>query len=293
MTAAINDCSCDICGSPDRKLLTIENDYPISRCRACGFLYVSAIPDASDGKVIGEYYSGSEDEIEANRVRYERVSDFLLAELKRQGAVGSLLDVGCGYGAFLEKAKNAGWDVFGTDLSEIAVDHARAILGSEKVLCSDLTPDIFGGRQFNAINLTNVLEHVPSPTATLKMCRELLTDGGLLTIRVPNLQMAGLKHRSMRLLEPFGVVPGGEMNYLASPPPSHLSGFTARTLRRLLEKCGFEPVAIKPSKLSAVVNERFVYKLYESATDLLYQITLHSLNISHTMLAVARIAAPK
>jgi 2-polyprenyl-3-methyl-5-hydroxy-6-metoxy-1,4-benzoquinol methylase len=293
MTAASNERSCDICGSAKRKLITIENDYPISRCLACGFIYVSRIPDVSSGKVIGEYYSGTEDEIEANRVRYERVSDFLLDEIERQGARGSLLDVGCGYGAFLEKAKSAGWEVYGTDLSEIAVEHARALLGSNRVECSDLTPDIFGGKRFDAINLTNVLEHVPSPTATLKMCRDLLTDDGVLTIRVPNLQLAGLKHHAVRFLEPFGVVPGGEMNYLASPPPSHLSGFTAKTLRRLLVQCGFEPVAVKPSKLSSVVNERLAYRIYESSTDALYQITLRNLNISHTMLAVARQASPK
>ena len=288
MKPVTSERDCDICGAGERKQITVENGYPISRCVACGFIYVSGFPDSTDGEGICEYYAGTEEEIEENRVRYERVSDFLLAELARQGASGTLLDVGCGYGAFLVKARAAGWDVYGTDLSKIAIDHVSDVLGLANVVRSDLMPGLFGGKRFDAINLTNVLEHVPSPTSTLRICRELLSDDGVLTIRVPNMQLAAVKQRAMVILKPLGLYTAGDLNYLASPPPSHLSGFTSQTLRRLLQKCAFEAVAIKPSKLSGIVNEKLPYRLYESATELVYRISLRTVNISHTMLAVAK-----
>ena len=155
---------CDLCGSSERRLITIENDYPISKCSQCGFVYVSRIPIVEDGKVLGEYYSGDENEIDANKKRYAAVTEFLLDEIGKLKRPGKLLDLGCGYGFFLEKARDAGWEVYGTDLSEIAVEYVRRHHGISNVECAELSNELFPGVKFDAINLTNVLEHVPSPT---------------------------------------------------------------------------------------------------------------------------------
>ena len=107
-------------------------------------------------------------------------------------------------------------------------------------------------------------------------------------IRVPNMMLTGIKHRLRRILKPLGLMPGGDINYLASPPPFHLVGFTAKTLRRLLDKCGFDVVQIKPSKLSSFVDEQLIYRVYELSTRVVYRISLRNVDISHTMLAIAK-----
>jgi 2-polyprenyl-3-methyl-5-hydroxy-6-metoxy-1,4-benzoquinol methylase len=117
---------CDLCGSQQKHLITTENDYPISCCSDCSLVYVSRVPRVDKGKVIGEYYSGDAEEIEAGRVRYSDVSEFLLDEIARvHPKKGALLDVGCGYGFFLLKARENGWKVFGTELSDVAVEYMR------------------------------------------------------------------------------------------------------------------------------------------------------------------------
>lgn len=282
------DRSCDLCGDSKHRPIVVENGYPIVRCASCGFVYVNQIPDVEDGKVVGEYYAGTSEEIEAGRARYESVSEFLLGEIERYTHKGSLLDVGCGYGFFLEAAGKAGWDVFGTDLSEIAVAHAKGSLGLTQVVCADLSPDLFGGRQFDAINLTNVLEHVPSPSVTLEACHRLLADGGILTIRVPNMNFARLRHRALPILRAIRIGKGGELSYLSSEPPIHLSGFAPDTLTRYFDKTGFTTLTIKPSKLSGLVHENPVFRVFEGSVSALHRISCDRLNLAPTILAVAR-----
>jgi 2-polyprenyl-3-methyl-5-hydroxy-6-metoxy-1,4-benzoquinol methylase len=282
------DRSCDLCGASKHTPIVVENGYPIVRCSSCGFVYVNQIPEVEDGKVVGEYYAGTLEEIEAGRARYESVSEFLLREIGRYSTPGSLLDVGCGYGFFLEAARNAGWDVFGTDLSEIAVAHAKETLGLNQVICADLSPNLFDGRRFDAINLTNVLEHVPSPSRTLEACYRLLSDGGILTIRVPNMNFARLRHRTLPILKAIKLGKGGELSYLSSEPPIHLSGFTPDTLTKYFDKTGFATLAIKPSKLSGLANEKSQYRVFEAIVSALYIHTGRRLNLTPTILAIAR-----
>ena len=283
------DRGCDLCGSLENKLITVEFSYPIVLCSKCGFIYVSSIPLATNGKVVDQIYGGTEDEIEDIRQRYQAVTVSLLDELEKYATGGNLLDVGCGYGFFLKAAQTRGWNVFGTDFSEIAVDHAKRLTGSSNFLISDVCRDLFGNVRFDAINLTNVLEHVPSPTETLQACRSLLLPGGILTIRVPNMTFSSIRHRLEFFLKAMRVREGaGEHCYLSSPPPFHLSGFSGSTLRQLFRKVGLETVEIKPSKLSSVADESFVFRYFESLFSVVYFGSGRSVNLSPTLLAIAK-----
>jgi SAM-dependent methyltransferase len=282
------DRSCDLCGESDHTPIVIENGYPIVRCRSCGFIYVNRIPEIEDGKVLGEYYSGSPEEIESSRGPYAKVFEFLLDEIERRASKGTLLDVGCGYGFFLSAARERGWDVFGTELSDIAIRYASEELAIGRIVCSDLSPDLFDGHRFDAINLTNVLEHVPSPTSTLMTCREMLKPGGIIAIRVPNMVFSAVRHRLLPLARHFKYGSGGELSYLSTHPPIHLSGFSPPSLDRVLRKCGFETVEIKPSKLSDPPSKIFPYSVFEKAVSVCFGLSASRINIGPTLLAMAR-----
>lgn len=280
--------NCDLCGSEKNKVVAVENDYPISKCCQCGFVYVSRIPKIENGKVIGEYYAGDHLEVEANRRRYDLVSDFLLNEIEKHAGIGSILDVGCGYGFFLTKARKRGWEVFGTELSEIATRYANQQQHLPHVVCSDLDPSLFDGRQFDAINLTNVLEHVPSPTRTLTLCGQMLRDGGILMIRVPNMRFSDLHLRLSPILKLFSGETFRNWGYLATPPPEHLSGFTPKTIKHLLESRRFDKVRIKPSKLSGLAGERLIFRGFDVFAKALSAVSAGRANVSPTLLAIAR-----
>jgi 2-polyprenyl-3-methyl-5-hydroxy-6-metoxy-1,4-benzoquinol methylase len=70
---------------------------------------------------------------------------------------GNLLDVGCGFGFFLLEAQRNGWEVYGTELSKIAVKYANTKQHLPNVFYADLSEKVFLNQKFEVINLTNVL----------------------------------------------------------------------------------------------------------------------------------------
>lgn len=288
MSELQKEVDCDLCGSAEKIYIKTEDGYPISRCQNCSLIYVNRIPQIEEGKVIGEYYEGTEREIELSRIRYQKVSEFLTAHLNQlHQQKGNLLDVGCGYGFFLLEAQKKGWKVFGTELSHIAVNYNREKQNLPNVFFSDLSDIDFPVEKFEAINLTNVLEHVPSPTQILENCHNRLETGGILLIRVPNMDFYNLKERFNSILKFVGLAKGGELNYLATRPPYHLIGYTSRTIRKYFSKVGLETIEVKPSKLSSMAEENIIFRALEVFVNILYKISFRRINISPTMLAIA------
>ena len=155
------------------------------------------------------------------------LADMRVRHLPRPPGRPRLLDVGCGNGTFLRDMRDAGWDVFGIDPDPGAVEAARETGASvEEGL---LTPETFAGQEFDAITLSHVIEHLPDPTATLSICRDLLKPGGHLWIATPNLESRG--HRRFR------------RHWRGLEPPRHLAIYTRRSLTGLLERLGFEVLA--------------------------------------------------
>jgi len=141
-----------------------------------------------------------------------------------------LLDLGCGNGAFLLRARSAGWDVVGIDLDPKAVETARrqgldVRLGEVEVL----GPSI---EQFDVITLSHVIEHVHHPVKVLQACYSLLKSGGFLWIDTPNITSEG--HRL------FGA------NWRGLEPPRHLVLFSSESMCNALIKLGFADVKTQP-----------------------------------------------
>jgi 2-polyprenyl-3-methyl-5-hydroxy-6-metoxy-1,4-benzoquinol methylase len=288
-TTNVIEKNCDLCGSAKKRLIREENGYPISECVDCSLVYVNQIPTVENGKVVGEYYSGDDAEIENNRHRYAEVSRYLVDEINRlRPEKGKLMDVGCGYGFFLMEAKKSGWDVYGTDLSDISIDYIRKNHGLENVWCADL-PDVeLPDGALSAINMTNVLEHVPFPTKTLQECQKLLDDDGILLVRVPNMTFSRVIEFFRPALKFVKVLTADDISYLATMPPIHLTGFSPKTLDQYFAKTGFETVEIKPSKLSTMTERSAAFGLFEKFVNVIFKASFGRINISPTILAVAR-----
>lgn len=221
-----------MCGSNSTRPWLSKNGYAHGRCNACGHGFVYPVPDPVE---ISSYYQSldtglSSDcswQTEAGHKRH--LWRQLLQRVERHSGVGPLLDLGCGGGQFLELASECGWkDSCGVEPSPKAVRIARNAVpfpiheGTWKDI--DLTPGNFAG-----IALFDVLEHDGDPDGLLAHCIALLRPGGTLMISVPNIHGLSLRF--------FGA------EACVVIPPEHLSYFTAKSLRQMLLKAGFE----KPS----------------------------------------------
>jgi SAM-dependent methyltransferase len=212
------------------------NGLDVIDCAMCGFRHVVPLPDsrALEATYREAYYRdekptflthAGEDQDWAELAQNDRLEAFerLLPSDRRR-----LLDIGSGPGFFLKTAKARGWKALGIEPSRQAAKHARS-LGlevAEGFFNAETAPGL--GR-FDAIQLNNVLEHVPDPAAILIQARELLEPNGVLCVNVPNdyspLQIAA---RAATTKTEWWVSPKHHLNY-----------FDFESLAGLLERLDF------------------------------------------------------
>ncbi len=143
----------------------------------------------------------------------------------------SLLDYGSGFGRWARAAAQAGFAV-------TAFEPCQA-RGREDGVPFTLVQDIAAlhSQTFDVVNLEQVLEHVPDPFALLQDIRGYCYAGSLVRIAVPNILRCDEGEAIWREW-PFD---GCRAHVLA--PFEHLHGFTPRSLRQVVARAGFVPVA--------------------------------------------------
>ncbi|MBX2971865.1 MAG: class I SAM-dependent methyltransferase [Flavobacteriales bacterium] len=147
---------------------------------------------------------------------------------------GRLLDVGCGRGWFLIEAKKRGWEVYGTEYSQAAIDLGRrnAITMHQGAL-DDTT---FPGMEFDVITSFEVLEHTNAPLDDLRHIHRMLRHGGLHYCTTPNFNSLLRYYLKGR----YNII-----NY-----PEHLSYYTRRTMNKLMRKAGLRPLRVETTGIS-------------------------------------------
>jgi len=103
-----------------------------------------------------------------------------------------LLDIGCGTGAFLSTAQNAGWTISGVEPN----DEARAIANNntQNSVYNIDQIEAFEAHSFDVITLWHVLEHLPNLEEQTSIFKRLLKPNGTLVIAVPNYNSFDAKH---------------------------------------------------------------------------------------------------
>jgi len=142
---------------------------------------------------------------------------------------GTLLDIGCGRGMFLNEARARGYKASGIDFDRMNVELARARFHLNDVLAETVEEFAlqYPGKRFDTITFFEVLEHMPDPRKFFKDVRSLLSPGGYIALSVPN------RSRCMNTIA-----------YL-DHPPYHLTRWTGKALQRILVLEGFESIRLE------------------------------------------------
>jgi SAM-dependent methyltransferase len=215
------------------------NGFDVIECKECGFKHVISIPTDDELEQIysHEYYTREKplylelyrEDLEWWNTVYTHHYEILEQHLPPQQR--RILDIGSGPGYFLLNGKNRGWQVKGVEPSIQAAVHGQDLgLDIENIYFSEQTAPTLAS--FDAINMGEVLEHIPNPAAFLKLVHTKLNIDGLVCIIVPNdfnpLQLILRDHLGF---DPWWVA-----------PPHHINYFNFKSLAGLLEKCGFEVI---------------------------------------------------
>jgi SAM-dependent methyltransferase len=228
---------CNLCASDNVKLIARENAFRIVRCGRCGLVYVNPRPRPDElAALYGDYHArdgGNEESWSRLMSRIFREAADLLGAGEGSGCP-RLLDVGCGFGHFVDLMRMRGWDAEGIDPSPRVVEAAarkgrRVRLGTLEELPTD-----HGG--YDVVTMFYVLEHLFDPMGGLRKAFDLLVPGGTLLIRVPHTTPI------VRLLAPVGL--GGGLY----DPPFHLYDFSPAVLGKMLVRAGFKGVRTFPGQ---------------------------------------------
>lgn len=220
---------CNLCGSTAWKTLKAVGDTRVVCC-ACGLVFLTPQPGraAIHENYSEQYYRPWEEQGQLRSKIWERRMTQVEAVVPK---AGRLLDVGCGTGALLQLARQRGWQVAGTEVSDFACKKAEA--GGVPVSKGEVWEAKFPENTFDVITCWHVLEHAAEPRRLLEECYRILRPGGWLFLATPNLHDY--------LFQAVYLITRGRRPSLYEPHERelHLYVFSQRTLRELVTTAQF------------------------------------------------------
>ena len=236
--------NCRVCGSPLHTVSIARfSDRTYRRCSRCGIINMDRLTE-QPVKYGKDYF------FEQYRRQYGKtyLEDFpnLISVSKRrlkvirqwaggrgQGAVDSLLDIGCAYGAFLQAAKEEGYSPFGIDPCEEAVNFVQKELGIPALQANfplpsnllSITPYPLPLTHYSIITLWYVIEHFQDCVSALAQIKKILKPGGILAFSTPS--FSGISGRS------------SQKRYLGKSPADHFTVWPTASCKKALRMAGF------------------------------------------------------
>jgi len=238
---------CWVCGSNNMKLyrkgkegikaedLRITDSrygltLPMYKCRGCGFLQcdvenLSALYEQLEDM---EYIESSEQRKKQLGFLLKQTLPFIHANAKSTIA-SKILDVGAGTGLFVQLAIEHGLEARGiepsTFLANYAVSQGLPVINSS---IPDYPPD-----SFDAVYMTDVLEHIADPASLLLAYNKILKPDGVLFVTTPDVSSALAR-----------VMRSRWWHYRLA----HIGYYNKKTLKHLMLRTGFELKKYLPVK---------------------------------------------
>jgi 2-polyprenyl-3-methyl-5-hydroxy-6-metoxy-1,4-benzoquinol methylase len=250
---------CDLCGNKTFKDYLESKDYfltnegfTIVKCENCGLLFVNPRPTITE---ISKYYKsenyishstkqkGLLDKVYAIIRKKNHIKKYKL--IKHYKNIGSIIDIGCATGEFLDFFKKKGWDVTGVEPNEdarnFAVNTYNLNIFDEKNI--NELPE----KKYDIVTMWHVLEHVHDINERVFQLNRILKNEGIAVIAVPN-----TNSDDASFYKTFWA--GYDL-------PRHLYHFSSNTIKDLFEKKGFRFIETKPLGFDAfyisIISEKY------------------------------------
>ena len=244
--------SCVGCGSAKWEVRETWRTYRLATCADCGVTF-TLNPDYSRERYVAVYGDGASNlpvparhehvyVAPVTRLGLEAIAfkklipaprlapaeRYALTWLKANAPRRSvIIECGCGTGRFLQALQRAGFEVTGTELSQIVVDVLRT--RGLRVVLGGLPDFPWNGPAPFAILLFEVLEHLPDPSVVIGRLRGRFPSSCVI-VSVPS------PRRNALLLH-------GERS-LADYPPNHYVRWTVLGLERVFRNAGYSDVQV-------------------------------------------------
>jgi ubiquinone/menaquinone biosynthesis C-methylase UbiE len=216
------------------------------KCLSCDFIFTPEEVDNDSRNTVLSHYQNIDphERVAASKQSFfNSTLSYLSSQVKIENR--SILDVGCGFGYFLEFASKHGWNTYGVEIADAAVQGAKKKVGEANIFHGSLKNAYYSDECFDAITLWDVLVMVESPFEELEECFRTLKHRGKIGIRVRNVFFQKM---IFQLYAPFSNV-GSRFN-IKNPYVFHRHNFSPKSLRLLLKRVGFRRIQITNSPLT-------------------------------------------
>jgi 2-polyprenyl-3-methyl-5-hydroxy-6-metoxy-1,4-benzoquinol methylase len=234
--------SCPLCKGVELVLSHQSTDnlvsgdlFSVYKCTSCDFRVTSPRPTSGDA---GSYYN-SASYVSHNDVArgwmpkiYRVVRDIMIqhklriVERYKEKNPGrkNMLDIGCGTGEFLLKAKKMGYNTTGFEpdknASETAINKGLNIITGDDRL-KELSP-----KYFDVVTLWHVLEHMYHPKDRIEILENTLRDHGIMIVAIPEYESFDGKYYMQ--------------NWAGWDLPRHVYHYNESTLTRVMDELNFK-----------------------------------------------------
>ena len=242
-----------------------ENNYEIVLCKQCKAYFLTPNPtDELLAKAYDDsYYGGAVDEEKFEGFVEKGLNYFRKQRAKKVAALignsGSVLDIGCGNGQFLEQVKRFGnIELFGTEMQGSSALRASKVDGLNLKI-GELSEKDYAKQYFDVITMFHVFEHLKNPEAYLNIIDYILKTEGYLVVSFPNIDSWQARFFKGK--------------WLHLDPPRHLFFFKPKEFISLMRNKGFELVneqyfSIEQNPYGAIQS---YFNLFHEKRELLFE----------------------
>ena len=240
---------CKICFSDQTQIITLGK-VKLIKCLECDIHFLKLLPsDEERTNYYRKEYMLTNSSLSIEKRRIYRLPEQikLISEIKQFiKPPASILEIGCDKGFFLEEARFCGYDVTGVELSKDGLHYCKKI-GIKVYENFDQL-----NNKYDIIVLWHSLEHFTEPIKLMSNLKNFMANNAKIFIRVPAFDCVWsktLKHW-----------------WIWFNPRDHYFYYTIKSLRKLLEKCGFKILRIEKRR----PNNRYTKKMYRMVNGIFY-----------------------
>lgn len=244
---AFVEIACPACDSKNHEFQFDKEGFNFVICSECDTLFVNPRPSF---QLLEEFYRTSKcieywdtifsntEETRRNQIFIPRAKKVIDMCIRHESPKEVFVDVGAGYGTFLEEiGKHGRFEKL------FAIEPSKKFANACRKKNLNVIEEPVEKVQIEKVDVVSSFEliaHLFKPQDYLSICHKMLSKGGLLILTTPN-------------IKGFDLLTLGKLHHNIAGP-NHLNYFHPGSIRKLLDRCGFEVVEIQtPGKLDAEI----------------------------------------
>jgi SAM-dependent methyltransferase len=219
---------CPVCRTRSEWLMAKKASWSYYQCGFCPLVFIHPQPSSQElTAAYGNYLPENPEQIQAWARSLEEVIQKSAKIIEERVPLGRILDVGSGFGFFLQSMADRGWQAEGIEIAPTGRNYCRNHFPGLSIRSTPLPDPSLPDGSYDAVTLFYVIEHLADPLMAFREAFRLLRPGGILLLRWPHTTPI------VRLLGPFS-------RFLdLYHTPFHLFDFSKPFIEKYIATIGF------------------------------------------------------